>query len=112
MKNIYDLTTHEKYIIKMDIFDRVYWKTPLPYYINNCVSFSECPLWLWSFVCDLIFWMEDKAFVDVDLVWYYVNELFYSDDRWTDREFAEKIMEMVIPKEYIQAFKKWISKYV
>lgn len=112
MKNIYKLTKHETIEIKHLIIDRCYWITPLPYYINNCVSMAWCPKWLWSFICDLIFWIEEKYYIDIDLVWYYVNELFYSDNRWTDKEFADKIVEMVTPELYIEEFKKWIKRYI
>lgn len=89
MKNIYTLTTKETIDIIEKQERRMGNKNAFTYYINNCVSMHWCPKWLWSAVCDIIYW-EEKERIDLDTVWYAINEVFYE---WFDS--VEELIENI-----------------
>lgn len=81
MKNYFELTKEELQEFKEKAIKRAYWTTPFTFYVNNVVSLAEHPIWLWSAVCDLVYWNEEEdksKQMDLDVVWYYLNELCYN----------------------------------
>jgi hypothetical protein len=114
MKNYCELTHTEKNVIHMDIKDRCWDKSVFTYYINNCIACATCPLMLWSFVCDLIYWNECHWYIfDIDVVWYYVNAIYYSNERdnKTQRSLFDSLIKYIAPKKEQARITNISSKY-
>lgn len=121
MKNYFDLTNSEVKEIKEKIEKRVlqFWQTPFTYYINNCVSTSWCPKWLWSAISDLVYWHENqsKHRLDLDIIWYLLNESFYSDkydeEEKTHKKIVDDIVKYISYEKLKEQTKKWLySRYL
>lgn len=113
MKKIAELTTEEVTEIKAEIEKRVYWWTPFTYYINNCTACYDCPKRLGSAICDFMYVFENSScevepwrilkikdtwyLRDLDIIWWYVNELWYDSkyDFWwkTTKWFMDDIID-------------------
>jgi hypothetical protein len=102
MKHILELTDQEKLDLQEEIIKRVDGCDPFVFYINNCVSIVWTPKWLWSAICDLVYWVRDICLIklDMDIVWYYVNEIIYSDEE----NKIEKIVELLTPTNHVKKF--------
>lgn len=52
----------------------------LAYYVNNVLSVDWWPMRIWSFSCDISYWVSQKTESDYsDIIWYIVDELRFYD---------------------------------
>lgn len=123
MKNLFNRTEEEGNEVKQKIHNRCikFGYTPFTYYINNAISCIDSSEWLWNIVCNLVYRMESrsrwKRKYDLDVVWYIVNECFYSEKydsvKRTEESVINDIIETIVPDKIQQEFKDHIkSRYL
>jgi len=116
MKNYFDFTNWEIDEIKAGIERRVwqFWQSPFTYYINNVVSLQWHPKWIWSAISDLVYWHESlsKMRMDLDIVWYMLNEICYDgkydEEEKTNIKIVEDMIKYIAHEKLQEKVKKWL----
>lgn len=81
-KNFYDLIKDTQLceFLIMQLNKRIYPHDALSYYINNVISIDLSPKRVWSFACDISYWVTEDTKEDLsELIWFIINEMWYFD---------------------------------
>lgn len=83
----------------------------ISYYVNNVVSIDWSPKWVWSFACDVSYWISQKIDFDYsDIVWYIIDELWYYD-YVIDWDLVEELDDswLTIEELFIHRLSHWFK---
>lgn len=83
----------------------------LAYYVNNVLSVDWWPTWIWSFACDVSYWISQEIGADYsDIVWYIIDELWYYD-YVIDWELVDEIDNSWLTREklFIHRLSYWFN---
>ena len=82
----------------------------LAYYVNNVVSIAWAPKRVWSFACDISYWVTNDTKQDLsDLIWFIIDEMWYFDYVDENDRLLEVTDEVFYRKEqlFINRLEKW-----
>lgn len=105
-KNFYNLLEDIEVanLVSLEAKKRTFPHNPLTYYVNNVTSIHWAPNWVWSFACDISYWVTNDTKEDLsELIWFIIDEMWYFDfvDEndsivWVNREVTNRKLDLFI----------------